>query len=72
MEIKDSLLESNFLKIPVYCESTKHYCRLHAVYDTMHCTQSVHSFQGQSAGYDNGCFSAVNSGFFFFIRPLFF
>ena len=52
--------ESNFPKIPAFCESAKHYCRLHSVHDTMQCTQSVHRFRGQSTGYHNGCFSAVN------------
>ena len=52
--------ESNFLKSPAYCESTKHYCCLHVAHDAMLCTQSVQRFRDQSAGYDNGCFSAVN------------
>ena len=55
-----SQLESNFLKSPAYYESTKHYCCLHVVHDAMQCAQSVQRFRGQSAGYDNGCFSAVN------------
>ena len=52
--------ESNFPKSPAFCESAKHYCRLHSVHDTMQCTQSLHRFRDQSTGYHNGCFSAVN------------
>ena len=53
--------ESNFLKSPAFCESTKRNCRPQSVHDTnIQCTQSVHRFQGQSTGYNNGCFSAVN------------
>ena len=33
-----SQLESNFLKSPAYCESTKHYCCLHVAHDAMQCT----------------------------------